>query len=122
MSLEQIRWLFFGFSGRISRMAYLLAALLMTVVLAFLLYRVAVAQEIDRAVEFWDVLFSAAILVSLWGQAALGIKRIHDLGRPGIFAVALFIPMLNALAFVALCLIPGDEGANSYGATTNAPA
>ncbi len=122
MTLSQIRWLFFGFSGRISRAAYILAALLMTLILGFLLYRIVLAQEAGGAVEAWDILFSIAIFVSLWGQAALGIKRLHDMGRPGIFAVALFLPMLNVIAFLALCILPGEAGPNAYGARSNEPA
>ena len=52
---------------------------------------------------------------------ALGVKRLHDFGKPGIFAVALFIPMVSILAFIVLCLYPGDAGANEYGDRTNAP-
>lgn len=123
MSLSQLIWLFFGFSGRISRAAYFLAALLMSVILAFLLYRALLAQEASGGeAGAWDAALSLSIFVSLWAQAALGVKRLHDFGKPAIFAIALFLPALNIIGFIVLCLIPGDRGPNSYGRLTNAPA
>lgn len=122
MTAAQMRWLFFSFSGRVSRAPYVLAALLMTVVLGFLLYRVILAQESGGGSGMWDVLFSIGTIAALWAQAALGVKRVHDLGRPGIFAAALFLPALNAIAFIVLCILPGEQGPNQYGQVTNAPA
>ncbi len=115
-------WLFFGFSGRISRAAYFLAGLLMMVVVVFITYRMIMAQESGQSGALWETLLSVVLLASLWAQAALGAKRLHDFGKPGLFAALLFIPFFNFIAFVALCLIPGTEGANQYGATSNAPA
>ena len=45
LSSNQMTWLFFGFSGRISRMAYLLAGLLMMLAVVFLAYRLTLAEE-----------------------------------------------------------------------------
>lgn len=122
MVLEQITWLFFRFSGRVSRAAYLLAGLLMMVIVMFFIYRMVDAQEQGLTGSVWETGFSIALLISLWAQAALGAKRLHDIGRPGIFSVLLFIPALNFITFVALCILPGTPGANRYGAVTNAPA
>jgi uncharacterized membrane protein YhaH (DUF805 family) len=118
-----ILWLFFGLKGRISRVAFLLGGLLMTVVTLFVLYRMSAADAIEAgdALEFWNTVLSVVVFVSLWCQAALAAKRLHDIGRPGIFAIAMFVPLVNFIAFVALCLIPGEPGPNKYGAVTNAP-
>lgn len=122
MPASQIFWLFFGFSGRISRAAYFLAGMLMMIVVVFFAYRMMLIQEIGRSGSIWETLFSLALLVSLWAQAALGAKRLHDLDKPGIMAALLFVPMLNFLAFVALCIAPGTMGPNRFGQHTNAPA
>ena len=121
MPSNQYLWLFFGFSGRISRAAFLLAGLLMKVAVLFVVYRL-VQAEGSGSVPMWEGMFSLLLLASLWAQAALGAKRMHDLDKPGLFAVLLFLPFVNFIAFVGLCLIPGSPGANSYGRTTNAPA
>jgi uncharacterized membrane protein YhaH (DUF805 family) len=115
-------WLFFGFSGRISRAAYFLAGLMMMITVVFIAYRLMVAQERGTSGAFWETLLSVVLFASLWAQAALGAKRLHDLGRPGIFAALLFIPLFNFITFVALCILPGTPGPNQYGQTTNAPA
>ncbi|MCO6390210.1 DUF805 domain-containing protein [Aliihoeflea aestuarii] len=123
MNQAPILWLFFGLKGRISRVAFLLGGLLMTVVTLFVLYRMSAADAIEAgdALEFWNTVLSVVVFVSLWCQAALAAKRLHDIGRPGIFAIAMFVPLVNFIAFVALCLIPGEPGPNKYGAVTNAP-
>ena len=123
MNQAPILWLFFGLKGRISRVAFLLGGLLMTVVTLFVLYRMSAADAIEAgdALEFWNTVLSVVVFVSLWCQAALAAKRLHDIGRPGIFAIAMFVPLVNFIAFVALCLIPGEPGPNKYGAVANAP-
>lgn len=122
MNQNPIIWLFFGISGRVSRLAYLLAGLFLAVIQAFLLYRFTLVPEESAAGQFWAFLFWVAVVVSVWSNVALGIKRLHDMNRPGIFAVALFIPVLSVIAFVALCLFPGTAGPNQYGSETNRPA
>ncbi|MHB2266604.1 DUF805 domain-containing protein [Aliihoeflea sp. PC F10.4] len=121
MTQAPIFWLFFGLKGRISRVAFLLGGLLMTVVTFFVLYRMSAAEDQDQAFQFWNTVLSVVVFVSLWCQAALAAKRLHDFGRPGILAVTMFIPLVNFVAFVALCLIPGQPGPNKYGTVANAP-
>ena len=122
MPANQILWLFFGFSGRISRAAYFLAGLMMMVVVVFIAYRIMLAQENTGSGGVWETLFSIALIASLWAQAALGAKRFHDFGKPGVLAALLFVPLFNFITFVALCFIPGTPGPNQYGTMTNAPA
>ena len=62
------------------------------------------------------------VLISVWANLALCVKRLHDFGRPGIIAAVLFIPVISIVAFIALCLIPGNPGPNQYGNRPNAPA
>lgn len=115
-------WLFFGFSGRISRAAYFLAGLMMMIVVVFITYRMMLAEERGAGGGFWETVLSVVLIASLWAQAALGVKRLHDLDKPGILAALLFVPLFNFVTFVALCIVPGNPGANQYGQTTNAPA
>ncbi|WP_295813551.1 DUF805 domain-containing protein [uncultured Nitratireductor sp.] len=121
MPKGQITWLFFGFSGRVSRAAFFLAGLLLAVLQAFALYRFTLAPEGSGASGMWALLFWGLFFISVFSSVALGVKRLHDFGKPGIFAVSLFIPMVSIIAFVVLCVYPGDEGANEYGERTNAP-
>ncbi len=121
MQKGQISWLFFGFSGRVSRAAFFLAGLLLAIMQAFTLYRFTLEPEGSGASGLWAISFWALFFVSVYSSVALGVKRLHDFGKPGIFAVTLFIPMVSILAFIILCVYPGDTGANIYGRRTNAP-
>jgi uncharacterized membrane protein YhaH (DUF805 family) len=118
---SQLIWLFFRFNGRVARAAFFLAGLLLAIVQAFLLYRFTLAPEGSAASEFWQSAFWVAVAVSVWSNVALGVKRLHDMSKPGIFAVTLFIPVISIIAFIVLCLFPGDPGPNRYGAAANEP-
>jgi uncharacterized membrane protein YhaH (DUF805 family) len=119
---QQLVWLFFRFSGRVSRAAYFLSGLLLALIPAFFLYRFALVPEESAEARFWSTAFFIAFFIALWSNIAISAKRLHDLGRPGVFSVALFIPVISIIAFIALCLMPGDPGPNRYGARTNQPA
>jgi uncharacterized membrane protein YhaH (DUF805 family) len=116
-----ILWLFFGFRGRINRKAFLLGGLAMLVVTMFVLYRVTLAEQLAQGLDFWSTILAVVIFVSLWCQAALAAKRLHDMNQPGLFAVTMFIPLVNFFAFIALCFMKGTQGANRFGADTNLP-
>ncbi|WP_353643367.1 DUF805 domain-containing protein [Mesorhizobium sp. WSM2239] len=118
---DQLFWLFFRFSGRVSRAAYFLAGLLLAVVQVFLLYRFTLVPEESAQGQFWAFAFWAAVLISIWSNLALSVKRLHDLDKPGIIAVTLFIPVVSIIAFLVLCIFPGTSGPNRYGAATNQP-
>lgn len=119
--MPSLVWLFFSFSGRISRAAFFLAGVLMMIVVVFIAYRMMLAQERGMSGSVWEAALSVVLFASLWAQAALGAKRFHDFSKPGLFAVLLFVPLFNFIAFVALCLIPGTAGPNPFGNATNAP-
>ncbi|OQM73725.1 hypothetical protein BFN67_07355 [Pseudaminobacter manganicus] len=118
---SQLVWFFFRMSGRVSRAAYFLGGLLIAILQAFPLYRFTLVAEGTPESEFWSMLFMAAFLVSLWSNIALAVKRLHDLGKPGLAAIVLFVPFVSIVAFLVLCLFPGQLGANRYGKQTNAP-
>lgn len=114
-------WLFFRFSGRVSRAAYVLGFLLMMVVMAFPLYQFMRVPPESAMAQLWSVLFGLAFVVFLWAHVAFSVKRLHDFDKPGLYAVALFIPIISIAAFLALCLYPGTPGPNQYGQQTNSP-
>jgi uncharacterized membrane protein YhaH (DUF805 family) len=118
---DQLFWLFFRFSGRVSRAAYFLAGLLLAIVQVFLLYRFTLVPQESAQGQFWAFAFWAAVLISIWSNLALSVKRLHDLDKPGIIAATLFIPVVSIIAFLVLCIIPGTPGPNRYGAATNQP-
>ncbi len=114
-------WLFMRLSGRISRKVYALSAALMIICQAFIVYRIVISGEGSPEGSLWALGLFLLFPLILWASFALSVKRLHDIGKPGGFALLLFIPMLLAIVFVVLCLIPGDRGANAYGPDRDAP-
>lgn len=112
-------WLFFSFSGRVSRWAYFLAIMLVTIVVVFPYYRFLLVPEDSEAAAMWGTIFVLVFAASLWPHVALSVKRFHDFNREGFFAIALFIPVVSIITFFILCLYPGDKGANRFGSVTN---
>lgn len=119
---NKLVWLFFRFSGRVNRAAYFLAGLLLAVVQGFLLYRFMLVAEESSGGQGWAFAFWIMMILAIWSNIALSVKRLHDIDKPGLIALALFIPVISIIAFIALCLIPGNPGPNQYGQRTNAPA
>lgn len=118
----QLFWLFFRFSGRVSRAAYILGFLFMTVVMAFPLYQFMRVPEESGAAQMWSLVFGITMLFFAWVHVAFSVKRLHDIGRPGILSIALFVPVVSIIAFLALCIMPGTPGSNRYGRYANMPA
>ncbi|PWJ80889.1 uncharacterized membrane protein YhaH (DUF805 family) [Pseudaminobacter salicylatoxidans] len=108
-------WLFFRFSGRIGRAVYVLAFLLMLVVVSFPLYQHMRFAPGTTASDVWSTVFGLTFIVFLWVHVATSVKRLHDMGKSGLMAIALFIPVVSLVAFVVFCLFPGNEGRNQYG-------
>lgn len=50
------------------------------------------------------------------GNVMLMIRRIHDLGKSGYFALLAFVPVLGVIFSIALFCIPGQVGWNQFGA------
>ncbi|RWD98539.1 MAG: DUF805 domain-containing protein [Mesorhizobium sp.] len=115
-------WLFFKTSGRVSRAAYFLGGLLVALVQAFPLYRFTLVPEGSAESNMWSFVFFLTFLASLWSNIVLAVKRLHDFDKPGIAALVLFVPVVSIVAFLVLCLFPGQAGPNRYGSRTNAPA
>ncbi|KQS90422.1 MULTISPECIES: DUF805 domain-containing protein [unclassified Rhizobium] len=110
---QTISWLFFSPSGRIGRLPYFLGWLFWIVVGCFFCARILAVQDNDISLALWTLALVAAGLVSTVSIVMLTIKRLHDVGYPGMYAICLFIPVLSFVMFVVLCLWPGlpDEDA-----------
>ncbi len=119
---SKLPWFFFKLTGRISRVPYILAFLLFSVVMSFPLYQYLRVPEESSEAQLWSKFFMVSAAVFFWVHIATSVKRLHDLGRPGFFVIGLFIPVISLIAFLALCLMPGQAGANQYGQQPDVPA
>ena len=119
MDLRQVFWVFFGFSGRLSRQAFALAGLLLYVIRFYPIYRMFEAQGDEEALAYWAGVFMMVLSVLVVSHIALAAKRLHDFNRSGWFSLLFIVG--DIIAFAVLCLPRGTQGPNRYAATTNAP-
>lgn len=126
---------FFGFKGRVRRSSYFFGAIgamaVWTVLCVSLVAAIAVAngayidpeaqsflvsEDVVIEGEPWmGVAFAVIALLGLWVSLALTVKRWHDVGMTGWFALLTLPPFANCMMFVLLCLLPGTEGPNRHG-------
>lgn len=126
---------FFGFGGRVRRSSYFFGALaamaLWSVLCVSVVAALAVANgahldatttslTIDDGGDFegsiWALpVFAILGLIGLWSSVALTVKRWHDVGQTGWFAILTLPPFANFMMFVLLCLLPGTRGPNRFG-------
>ncbi|WP_169508978.1 DUF805 domain-containing protein [Amorphus coralli] len=111
-----VLWVAFGFDGRISREPFWLGFLFVTLLASVMLTPFRPQGDDPVMVNLG---FLMILVVALWSELALAVKRLHDRGLSGWLAVLLFVPVLNLVVFVVLGLIPGDKGPNAFGPAPN---
>ena len=111
-------WLFFGFSGRVSRQVYALAGLLLYVLRMYPAYKILTATD-EASVTYWGGVLLLALGIMIPSHVALSAKRLRDFGVSGWFAVLFLLG--DIIVYFILCLVPGQPGPNRYGDITNAP-
>lgn len=117
--MRQMAWLFFGLSGRISNQPYILAALLSYLARMLPFYQVLRHPPETAQGEFWSLILLVALVLSLWANVALTVKRLHDADKPGGLAVLTIF--LDIIAVIFFSIMKGTQGPNRYGQTTNTP-
>ena len=104
-----MRELLFGFEGRIGRRVFWTVQI--PVLVLFWLY----GQHVDPLLARWfpysvfeGVTFALVFAAPLiWVQCAIVIKRCHDRGKSGFWALLLFIPVFGLLWLLIDCgLLP----------------
>lgn len=120
-----VKWVLFGFRGRIGRKSFLLAALGMLLInSALLAYSLRFAEPAsgtgaviaDGAGAALFGLFAIAIFfATAWALLALAVKRLHDLDLPAILGVVLVLPGIGYFAWLFLALMPSKQVTNRHG-------
>ena len=112
----------FTIHGRIGRLRYLAWTLVLT--LAMLVaggiistVSFAVATASPTAGTILGVLLGLALFVALvWVSVQIGVQRLHDLGWSGWLYFLNLVPLVNSVFPILLLVLPGNAGANQYGA------
>lgn len=106
------------FDGRIRRMGWWIAGIGMSIVSA-------VVNDIrDRNLNWLLVAVFAIIALVVWLIGiSLSVRRWHDLNKSGWWVLINIIPVIGWIySLVMLGFMPGDQGANHYGAPPKAGA
>ena len=106
-----MRQLLFGFEGRIGRIAFW--SVQIPVLVLFWLY----GQHVDPLLARWfpysvfEGLTFALVLVAplIWVECAIVIKRCHDRGKSGFWALLLLLPVLGWLWLLVDCCLPPSK-------------
>ena len=119
--------LFFSFSGRINRArfwAVIAFWLLVRVGVPYLLYTFAMLpgqsldiQDASASPEIFEAgkLYAVLTVVSLFSTVSAAVRRLHDFDASGLWAILLFIPGIEFIAYLVIGLIGSQRGTNRYG-------
>ncbi len=55
------------------------------------------------------------LLATLIPGIAVGVRRLHDIGKSGWMLLIAFIPLIGAIWLIVLMATEGQSGANEYG-------
>ncbi|MXN50456.1 DUF805 domain-containing protein [Shinella sp. AETb1-6] len=125
MAVEEQRprlaWLFFGWSGRLSRAPHALGWAFWLTVLSASFTRVLAVPEDHPSFVPWVLIFLALAVVSTISSLMLSVKRVHDMNLPAPLILCLFVPALSFFALFVFLVWPGTQGPNDYGRLPDRP-
>ncbi len=116
-----LAWLFFGWSGRVSRVPFALGWAFWLMLLSAALARIIIVPKEDPSFLLWSFVFVGMALVSTVSSVLLTVKRLHDMNLPLPLIICLFIPAISFFALFAFMVWPGTNGPNDYGGLPNRP-
>jgi uncharacterized membrane protein YhaH (DUF805 family) len=110
-----VKWVLFGFRGRIGRKSFWLGALMMVLIQAAIIARIVTVPEESTEFALWGLVLLFVWLATAWAGLALAVKRLHDLGLPGMLAICLLIPAIAFIALLLLAFLPSKQETNEHG-------
>ena len=116
-----VSWLLFSPSGRAGRQVFILGWLFWVMINSYTIASLAFHQEDAELFRFFSFLFFTGLAASLVSTIMLSIKRLHDMGFPGILVFVLFVPAVSFIMLFVLCLWPSRPGTNPYGPAPDWP-
>jgi len=118
-----VRELLFGFEGRIGRGAFWLVQIPLVVALWFYVHRIDPLLARWFPYSVFEGLTFALVLVAplIWVECAIVIKRCHDRGKSGFWALLLLVPVFGWLWLLVDCCLPPASRVSDRTACRNAP-
>jgi uncharacterized membrane protein YhaH (DUF805 family) len=113
-------WVLFGLAGRVSRGIYWMCFLVFVCLESALLAQM-LGQEQASYHDLVRTILPGALLLTLYCNIAVAVKRLHDLGYSGFLALALLVPVVNLAFTIWVGILPGTAGPNRFGAAPDLP-
>jgi len=101
------------FSGRARRMEYWMFALfnfLVSFGLALIDGFAGLANK--DGIGPLSAIYSLAVLLP---SLALGVRRLHDIGRSGWWLLIVLVPVIGVIVLFVFSVLPSEPGSNEYG-------
>lgn len=106
--MEVVKTQYANFKGRTTRGQY------WKFVLCYIIVSIPLAI-IDALLFQGQVLTLVLSLALLVPNIAIGVRRLHDLGKQGWWYFIALIPLVGPIALIAFFCLPGETKANAYG-------
>jgi len=109
---------YFQFSGRASRPEFWLSALLLTIAYVgagILDYSFGMLSPISWVGPIGWIVW----IITLIPAVAVGVRRLHDSNRSGLWYLSTAVPVIGWVFFIVLACLPGTQEQNRFG--TSAP-
>jgi len=103
------------FTGRARRKEYWMFVLfnIIFAVLAIILDNILGTTIQGAGYGLFYLLYGLAVLIP---GLAVGVRRLHDIGKSGWFLLISLIPIIGAIWLIVLLATAGNAGENKYGA------
>jgi len=102
-----------NFEGRARRSEYWYFTLFSFLIsIAFSVLTVILGSTIGGIVSIISMIFSLAIFVP---SIALGVRRLHDIGKPGWWFLIILIPLIGIIVLIVFFVTDSQPGTNMYG-------
>lgn len=111
--------LYSTFTGRAGRKEYW-TFMLVYIIIAILIEVLEISLITFCGGKIWYLLISYVYhLAMIWPLVAAGVRRLHDIGRQGIWMLLLFVPLLGWAWLIDLMCRGSEPCENSYGPVPN---
>ena len=107
-------WLFFRFDGRVGRQVYWLSIFFLSAVIGATGPFV-IDPETGGVLFNFGPVQSFVYMIGTICSITVSIKRLHDLGMSGFFAIGLLFFPIAVILSLWLGIRKGDQGPNKYG-------
>lgn len=101
-----------NFKGRSTRADYWFAILINIVIIVLVGI---VLRSIPILHQIYDLLYQIYCVAAFIPFLALIVRRLHDIGKSGLYLLVLFIPIIGGIILLVFACIPSQEFDNLYG-------